>query len=172
VFSMTFAASALQSLGVFAGDDLDDGFEPVLLVAGVDALRRVAELEIDPLPEARGRGETGPAEFAGQAGIDGGFENNDRARPQMGSDQGAGSFERRKVGAPFGIDRGRHRDDKKAGLVQRVRVIGKPKPRPAQRRLGDLTGLILGIAQRGDPLLRNVKTDDPLELFRQGEGDG
>ena len=30
---------ALQSLGVFAGDDLDDGFEPVLLVARIDALR-------------------------------------------------------------------------------------------------------------------------------------
>ena len=90
----------------------------------------------------------------------------------MGSDQGAGSFERRKVGAPFGIDRRRHRDDEKAGLVQRVRVVGKPKPRLAQRRLGDLAGRILGIAQRGDPLLRNVKTDDRLELFRQGEGDG
>ena len=38
-------------------------------------------------------------------------------------------------------------------------------------RLGDLTGCILGIAQRGDPLLRNVKPDDRLELFRQGEGD-
>ena len=90
----------------------------------------------------------------------------------MGADQGAGSFERRKVGAPFGIDRRRHRDDKKAGLVQRTRVIGKPKPRLAQRRLGDLSGRILAVAQGGDPMPRNVKPDDRLELLRQGEGDG
>ncbi len=40
----------LQGLVVLAGDDLGDGFEPVLRVAGIDPLRRIAELEVDALP--------------------------------------------------------------------------------------------------------------------------
>ena len=44
---------AVQRLVVFAGDDFDDSFQRVFLVAGIDSLRRVAQFEVLALPQAR-----------------------------------------------------------------------------------------------------------------------
>ncbi len=85
----------LQRLLVLAGDDLDDGFEPVPLVAGIDALGRIAELEIDPLPQPRGLGEQRPAHLAGKPGINRRFEDDDRSRLEPRPDQRAGLGQRR-----------------------------------------------------------------------------
>jgi hypothetical protein len=69
----------IERFGVFPGDDLDDLLEGMLLVTGIDALRTVAELEIDPGLEARDGFDHRRADFLGRAGIDGRFEHDHRA---------------------------------------------------------------------------------------------
>src|SRR5262249_2929659 len=130
---------------VLAGDDLDDRLEPVFLVAGVDPFGRVTELEVNPLSEPGGLGEERPAEFAGEPRIDRRLETHDRTRPQPGSDERAGAFERRKVGPALGIDRRRHRDDEEARLAQRFRIGGEAEPRLTQRRSAHLAGYVLSV---------------------------
>ena len=46
---------AVERRGVLAGDHLGDALEGVLVVAGVDALGRVAELEVDARTQPRDR---------------------------------------------------------------------------------------------------------------------
>ncbi|MBK7864658.1 MAG: hypothetical protein IPJ65_39850 [Archangiaceae bacterium] len=57
--------------GVFARHDLGDALERVLLVARVDALGAVAQLEVDALLEPRYPGENRPADVFGDARVDG-----------------------------------------------------------------------------------------------------
>ena len=73
---------AIRTFGILARDHFHDGFEPSLPVARIDPFRRIAELEVDPLPQPRCLGEARAAEFAGQAGIDRRFEDDDRAGEQ------------------------------------------------------------------------------------------
>ena len=61
---------ALERRRVLARDDLHDALERVLLVARVDALGRVAELEVLALREARDLGEDRPADVLGDARVD------------------------------------------------------------------------------------------------------
>ena len=40
----------VQGLRIHAGNDLGDGLQPVDLVSGIDALRRIPDLEVDAAP--------------------------------------------------------------------------------------------------------------------------
>src|SRR5439155_26462587 len=113
----------------FAGDDLDDRLEPVLLVARVDPLGRIAELEAYTLLETGSRGQQRPADLAGQTGVDRRFEDDNRAWSQTRPDQGARTLERSEVGPAISVDRRRHGDDQEAGFGEGVGVVGQAEPR-------------------------------------------
>ena len=61
---------AVERRRVLARDDLHDALERVLLVARVDALGRVAELEVLALRQARDLGEDRAADVLGDARVD------------------------------------------------------------------------------------------------------
>src|SRR5690606_20872105 len=60
-----------------AGDDLDDLVDRMHLVAGIDALRRVAEIKILPRRHAGRRLEDRAADVFGDTGINRAFDNDD-----------------------------------------------------------------------------------------------
>ena len=69
----------VERFGRVAGHDLQDVVEAPLLVAGIDALGRVADVEVG-LPFQAGRLlEDGDADVLGDAGIDGRFVDDDVA---------------------------------------------------------------------------------------------
>ena len=90
----------LQRFLVLSGDDFGDRLQPMLAIAGIDPLRRIAELEIHAL-----LGDLMPSPATARRcsrvspGIDGRFEYDDRTGPQPRADQRAGAFDRRQVGA-------------------------------------------------------------------------
>ena len=88
----------VERLGRVAGDDLQDVVEAALLVAGVDALGRVADVEVG-LPFEAGRLlEDGDADVLGDAGIDGGFVDDDVALLEGLAERGRGLPQRLEVG--------------------------------------------------------------------------
>ena len=79
---------AIQRRGRIPRDDLHDPGQRVLLVARVDALRRIPDEEI-LLPFQAGMAfELRDADFFGGAGIDRGLEHDDGAAPQVLPDMG------------------------------------------------------------------------------------
>ena len=151
VFSITLAASATSIEGarwmpaatialVDRGDarerrlvlgrhHLRDGLEPVHLVAGIDALGRIAELEIDALLQPRGRGDERPAQLAREARIDRRFEHHDGALLERAADGGAGGADRAQIGAALAVDGRRHRDDVEARARQVGGIAGEAQLR-------------------------------------------
>src|SRR5207237_5050918 len=102
---------AIQRLSILAGDHFDDLLKRVLLVAGVDSLWRVAELEIYSLLEAGHPLNDGPANFLRDSGVDGGLEDDDRSGTDDFADRLGCPLERKEIGALGGIDRGGDGDD-------------------------------------------------------------
>ena len=103
---------------VIAGDDLHDLGDGVFLVAGIDALRRVADVEVLLPLHAGMLFQHRNADFFGGAGIDGGFIDDDRALFHVLADRGGGTDQRREVGDVRLVDRGGHGDDDEVGLRQ------------------------------------------------------
>jgi hypothetical protein len=68
-----------RAWGVLAAHDLGDLLERVLLVAGVDALGRVAEREVDAALQAALALEDRAADVLGHAGVHRRLEDDDRA---------------------------------------------------------------------------------------------
>ena len=183
VFSMTLAASAtliddarwmpalttepytlcddIEGARVLAGDDLGDGLKPVLLVARIDALRRIADGEIAAACQARGFLQHRDAFFLGGAGIDRGLVDNDVAALQRPADDLGGAEQRGEVGLARVVDRRRHRDDEEVGLAQRRpdRVVSVRLP-VAEIGGIDLARAILARAQFLDAPGIDIEPDD------------
>ena len=81
------ARDALERLLVLARDDLHDLLERVLLVAGVDALGRVAEEVVDAVLEPALLVEDRAAHFFGDARVDRRFEHDDVALLEVRADR-------------------------------------------------------------------------------------
>src|SRR5688572_31505867 len=88
---------ALERLFVLARDDLHDLLERVFLVAGVDALWRVAEEVIDPVLEAALVVENRAAHFFGDARVHRRLEHDDIALLEMRTDRLARADHRSEV---------------------------------------------------------------------------
>ena len=99
----------------------------MLLVARIDALGRITELEIDALPQPGRLRQERPAHVARHAGIDCQFKDYDRTGPQARSNQRTGLGEQHQIGTALGIDRRWDRDDQETRLGQRVGIVGQPK---------------------------------------------
>ena len=97
--------------GILARDDLGDGLEAMQLVAGIDALGRIADGEIAAGDEAGTRRQHRHAVFLDRAGIDRGFVDDDIALLQHATD----GLRRRQHGAEIGpvrvVDRRRDGHD-------------------------------------------------------------
>ena len=98
-------------LGRRAGSDLPDRWEPVLLVARIDALGAVAREEVLVELQARLALENGDADFLGAAGVNRGFIHHDVALLEHLADALARLHQRREIRPFVLIDRRRHRDD-------------------------------------------------------------
>ena len=150
----------IERRGVLAGNDLPDRLEPMLLVAGIDALGRIADAEIGPGFQPRGALERRRAIFLRRAGIDGRFIDDDVAFFQRAAD-GFGGFEQRaQIGPARLVDRRRHRDDEEIGVGEIGRIVAI-----AQRRLREISRLDLARAvaagpQLFDPAPVDVEADD------------
>ena len=99
----------VERVARLAGDDLDDRLEAVLLVAGVDALGRVAEVEVRRRFEAGALVEDGHADVFGDARVDGRFVDDDVALLEGLPDGLRGRSAWPEVGAVALVDRGRAR---------------------------------------------------------------
>jgi len=69
---------AVGAFLVLGSDNLDDGVNAVDLVARIDTFRRIAQLEILALRQARILGDLAAAQLFGQARIDRGFKDDQR----------------------------------------------------------------------------------------------
>ena len=94
-----------------AGGDLLDRREPMLLVAGIDALGAVAGEEITVEFQAREALEDRDGDLLGAAGIHGRLEHDDVALLQHLAQQLARALDRLQVRSLVVVDRRGHRDD-------------------------------------------------------------
>ena len=154
------SATLLERGGIVARHDLHDLGERALLVAGVDALGRVADVEILQPFHAGVLLQDRDADLLGGAGIDGRFVDDDRAALHVLADRGAGADQRREIRDVRFVDRRRHGDDDEVGLRQIGGVGGDRQqrrglevrpltPRRSGRRIGGML----------DFLHRQVETD-------------
>jgi hypothetical protein len=131
----------IERPGVEARDDLDDGLEAVRLVAGIDALGRIADREILARLQAGDLLQHRDAVFLHGTGIDRRFINHHAAglerlghRPRCGEHG-------REVRPARGVDRRRHRDDEKVASRKRRHIA-----LVAERRMMQVGGLKLAAA--------------------------
>ena len=103
---------------VLAGDHLGDALERVLLVARVDTLGRVAELEVLALHEAGDLREHRTAYLLGDAGVDGRLEDDDVALLEDLAHALGRADDGREIGDVVLVDRCWHRDHVECGLCE------------------------------------------------------
>ena len=143
----------VQRLWRVGRHDLQDGVEAPLLVAGIDALGRVADVEVDLPFQAGCLFEDGNAHFLGDAGIDGRFVDDDVALLQDAADGGRGAAQRREIRLLAGVDRGGDRDDME---VRRREILGRRREAQAGR-------LEVAVVDLARPVV-------PLREFRDASG--
>jgi hypothetical protein len=107
----------VEGFGRVAGDDLQDVVEATLLVAGVDALGGIADVEVG-LPFEAGRlFEDGDANVFGDAGIDGRLIDDDVALLEGLAEGLRSPSQRLQVGGVAGVDRRGDGDDVEVRLL-------------------------------------------------------
>ena len=97
-------------------------------LAGIDALGRVAELEVHAGPQAGALLQDRPQVLLGHAGIDRRLQDDDVARCKVFADRSGRLGQRREVGTPLFVDRCRDADDVKVGLAERRGIGGQLEP--------------------------------------------
>ncbi len=146
-----------------AGDHLRDPGYGVFAVAGIDALRGVAQEEVASADQPRRLFQGRAADILGDAGIDGALEHDDRlfrrsavsrsyahAVAERRADGAAGRQHRPKVGLVPGVHRRRDGHDVKLASRQFGRV-GRQGQGAAQVVRFDLPRAVVTVAQFGDP---------------------
>jgi hypothetical protein len=118
------SGNLFQRLWRVAGDDLGDSGESVFLVAGIDALWRIAHVEIlEPLHSGILFEHRNAHLFSG-ARIDSRLVHHHGAAFHMLADGSARSDERRKIGPAGRVDGSRHRNDDDIRRCELLRVRG------------------------------------------------
>jgi hypothetical protein len=155
VFSMTFAASAI---------------ERVLLVAGVDPLRRITELEVGAR-ETRDAREDRPAHVLRDAGIDGRLVDDDVALLERFADGLGRTHHRGEVGDVVAVDRRRDGDDEER-RVRKLRRIGRHLELALlEDVLRDLVVPVVAARELRHLARVDVEADGSRELRRERERD-
>ena len=165
-----------------AGGHLEDGGDAVGLVAGVDALGRVAHGEGGRTGAGRGFiAQAGDAlqdrdaGFLGAAGVDGGFVDHRVAGLEHLADGLAGLDQRGQVRAPGGVDRGGNGDDVDVAGRDVLQLVGEGQAGGLGQQLRlHFQGGVVALAQFGDAAGVDVEADGvvPLaEFHRQRQAD-
>ena len=115
---------ALEGFRTVARDDLRNGAQPVGLVAGVDALGGVADVEVLAPAHAGGALERGHAVFLGAARIHGRFDDHRRPALHVAARRFHRGKQQAQVGPVRRVDRRGHGDDQEVRLAQGVRIAG------------------------------------------------
>ena len=113
-----------KRLFVHARNDLDDVLQAMHLVAGIDALGRIADLEL-AAPHARFPFQYGAANVLRHARIHGRLVDDDAARLQMPADDARRLLQRFEIGRLIALDRRRHGDDDERRHAQTRRIRRK-----------------------------------------------
>jgi len=149
-----------------AGDDLADLVDGVLLVAGVDALGRIAGKEVLLPDEATGPRDEWEAVFLGATRINRRLIDDGRAGLDMAADHLRGLHERREIGVVVGVDGRRHRDDDEAALAEHGGIGGVAEFRGRELFARELLGAVDAGLQFVDSARADVEPDD-LETGRE-----
>ena len=110
--------------GVVPRNHFGDVREAVGAIAGVDALGRIADVEILLPAQPRALLEDRHADLLRRSGIDGRFVDHDRTGLEVLADDARGGFERREIGLARGVHRRGHGDDDDVGLGDRGGIGG------------------------------------------------
>ena len=119
----------LERFGRIAGDKLDDLRQRMLLVARIDALRRISDKKVAPPLHLGTALDDGHADFFGRPGVDGRFEDDGRATLQVPADRFACRNQGSEVGLVRVVNRGRNCDDDEIGVTEFGRVGGNSQSR-------------------------------------------
>ena len=94
---LIYFCNGIQRLFIHAGYYLHDRLQTMHLVPGVDTLRGIAHLKINPAFQARFLFHNGNTDFLGYSGIYGGFEHHDASLHQITSHGTAGALHRTQI---------------------------------------------------------------------------
>ena len=154
-----------------AGNDFGDGFQGVNLVAGIDALRRIAHREVAAEAQARFLLQDGHADFFRQAGIDRGFIDHHATLGHMAAHGGGGPHHGREVRGAVVVDGRWHGHDDHRGLRQVSRVAGVAHRSGPEPLVADFTGAVVALGQFRNASGIDVETQH-VHMLRQGHGQG
>ena len=134
------------------------------LVAGVDALGRVADVEV-LLPLAGPSAlEHRDADLLGRAGVDGRLVDDDRAALQVPADDLGTLDQRVKVGLVRLVDRRRHRHDDEVGVGEHGRIVGVGEEAAALKSSGPTSPVGSTWRVSGDLFFAEVEADRAVLL--------
>ena len=150
----------LQGLLIIPRNHFENFREHMFLVARVDALGRVADVEVLAPAHPRVLLEDRHADLLGAAGIHGRFVDHRRAALHVAAHGLARGLKRAQVGLARGVDRRGHRDDDEVRLAERGGIVGR-MPQLRFRELGarHFAGHVDAVLQVLDALLRQVVAD-------------
>ena len=162
----------VEGLGRVAGDDFGDPCERMLLVARIDALRRVADEKVPPPCKSGVAFDHGHADFFGRPGIDGRLEHDDCAALQVLAHRFARRKQRAEVRLVRLIHRCRHCDDDEIRLGEVDRLSRDAKSRCSlELRRAYLAGRVQEVAIRRDLALGKIEADGRMSLSKlDGQG--
>ncbi len=158
------ARDGVQRLLVAARDDLLDRGEAVDLVTGVDALRAIANLEVDTALQTGFLLQDRYTDLLGHAGVDGRLVDDDAARGQVSAHRGARRGNRGEVRGRILVDRCRDSDDDELRLLEAGRVAGPVDARVPDGFVADLERRVKAVLVCVDLGLVDVVTDDVAVL--------
>ena len=162
----------LEGFRGVAGDDLHDLGDGAFLVARVDALGGVADVEVLLPLEAREFLEDGNADFFGGTGIHGGFVHDDGAALEVLADAFGRFDQRGEIRLVGFVHRGGHGDDDEVGFADDLRVGAAGEVHGGLEVCGAHFAGRIHVAGVGvDFLLVEVKTDG-LHFFAELDGEG
>jgi hypothetical protein len=101
----------IERTRILSGHHFRNGLKAVLLVAGIDAFRRIADCEIAPAGEGRFLFKHRQTFFFNRAGVDRRFINHDVSALEHFADRFGSQNERSEIGSACPIDRRRYRHD-------------------------------------------------------------
>ena len=161
----------VQGLLIHTGNDLYDGFQAVHLVAGVNALRRIAHLEVHAAFQAGLLLHDGDADLLRHAGVYGGLKDHDAALRQVSSHRAAGALHRGQIRRMVGVYRRGHRHDMKLRLSQLRLIRGEVHLRGLYHVVSHLSGGIDAGPVQPDLFFIQIVADD-VDLPAEGHRDG
>ena len=146
-----------RRLGHGPGGDLGHRLQAVLAVAGVDALRAVADEEITVQRETRLALQHRRADLFGGAGVYGGLVDHHVTALEHAAQRAACSQQRRKIGPLMFVDRGRHGDNVGVPIDKIGKIAGQAQPARSECLAAHLAGGVMATAERSDALRVDVK---------------